>query len=743
MYLKNRKMSVLSQGAFLGHSGQHLPGLLIPVGSRPFLPSERRHIQHGEMEITTVSHRNTIIQKGFPAMRHRRLFFVFVLAAIAAATGNVYSQGHGGGSGHKKETLRVVVAPADTTVETGCSVAFSAYLIDKTGVRKDTLFQWSLIGGPSGNLTPDGVFTGTRPGQATVVASVGRLSGTAGVRVVDPAWSAGWRVRVAPADTAIQSGRTVQMRAWMENRDGMTKDTAFVWSAADGSVGFIDPGTGLFTGLARGQTAVLARVGGLSGRAHVTVLRDASSWKPNRGMHVEVTPRDTVTFAGGEIRFEAALLDSNGSRIDTAFVWSVEGSFGAISEQGLFSADTTGHGFVYASAGSLSGKAHVTVLRDSVEADTLGDRIRESKNRLRLVIVPGDTLVMAGESVAFQAFLVDTLGIPSAADVGWELLGRGVGTIDAGGLFVAERRGIGIVRARKEKYSATARVTVAGLPADTAGSDSAHVRFRDRDGGVLGHLHRLGEKDVLKISGLPFPLNFLNGGELAFQPGTLAEDVDIDISLPDSTVVDSSVSFPEGILTGAAFEVYVNGVPVHPFPFGAPVQVVFPLKRGLLERLGLIPEDLGVFFADSGGLDSSGVSDVVVDTASGLVFAQVGHFSTVVVARKPSSVSSAPRNGADAPAVFRLHGNFPNPFNPGTEIRFDLDGAAGRDIRLAVFNVLGQEIRTLFNGRCEPGAHTVRWDGRDAAGRPAGSGVYLIRLSSKDRTVTSRMALIR
>jgi hypothetical protein len=633
----------------------------------------------------------------------------------------------------------VVVVPADTTVETGATVAFQAYLEDRAGNRKDTAFVWSLAGPAIGNLTPDGVFNATRSGAGMVVASVGKLSGTAGIRVKDPAWTNGMRVRITPIDTALLVGQTVQMHAELVHRDGSVKDTVFAWEVSNGFVGSIGRSDGFFTALAKGHTTVFARVGSLFGRAHVVVLHDTTGWgRPNAGLHVVVLPRDTVTFPGGQIQYSASLLDSNGAVIDTAFAWSVDGTFGSISETGLFTADTLGHGFVYAVAGTLAGKAHVAVVRDSTQADSLRERYR--KNRIRLVVEPKDTLVAIGNTVAFKAYLVDTSGIRTETTVRWDLVGRKVGSLDASGLFTAQRRGIGLVQAKKERYTAMARVMVVGSLADTAQSDSAHVRFRNRDGQLVGHMHRLGEKDVLKISGLPFPLNFLNGGELVFQPGSLAGDIRIDISIPESALVDTSVGFPEGILTGASFQVFVDGVPVHPFPFGAPVQVVFPLKHGLLEQWGLIPEDLGVFFQTAGGLDSSGVSNVVVDTSAGVVVAEVEHFSDVVVARKTSAVSAVSGRATEVPAMLRLVGNYPNPFNPGTEIRFE----TGREhVRLTVYNILGREIRNLFDGRCEPGSHTVRWDGRDAGGLPSVSGIYLVRLEANGFSATRRIVLIR
>jgi flagellar hook assembly protein FlgD len=90
-----------------------------------------------------------------------------------------------------------------------------------------------------------------------------------------------------------------------------------------------------------------------------------------------------------------------------------------------------------------------------------------------------------------------------------------------------------------------------------------------------------------------------------------------------------------------------------------------------------------------------------------------------------------------------LYPNYPNPFNPETEIRFDLSGTHAQKIRLSIYNLLGQEIRTLVQGTFNPGSYRVQWDGKDNWGRSVSTGIYLYRLEGKDFSLTRRMALIK
>jgi sugar lactone lactonase YvrE len=92
--------------------------------------------------------------------------------------------------------------------------------------------------------------------------------------------------------------------------------------------------------------------------------------------------------------------------------------------------------------------------------------------------------------------------------------------------------------------------------------------------------------------------------------------------------------------------------------------------------------------------------------------------------------------------TFALHQNTPNPFNPATAIRFDLP-APGR-VTLRIYNLHGQEIATLLEDEFKPaGSYTLWWDGRDARGARAASGVYLYRLKADSFVETKKMLLLK
>ena len=93
------------------------------------------------------------------------------------------------------------------------------------------------------------------------------------------------------------------------------------------------------------------------------------------------------------------------------------------------------------------------------------------------------------------------------------------------------------------------------------------------------------------------------------------------------------------------------------------------------------------------------------------------------------------------PMDFVLYPNFPNPFNPGTNIGFFLAEAA--PVRLQVFDLAGQQVRTLVSSQLPGGGHKVFWDGRDAAGSLVSSGVYFVRLEVGRARQVRRMTLLK
>ncbi|MEZ5359659.1 MAG: FlgD immunoglobulin-like domain containing protein [Candidatus Zixiibacteriota bacterium] len=92
-------------------------------------------------------------------------------------------------------------------------------------------------------------------------------------------------------------------------------------------------------------------------------------------------------------------------------------------------------------------------------------------------------------------------------------------------------------------------------------------------------------------------------------------------------------------------------------------------------------------------------------------------------------------------SILGLATNYPNPFNPTTTIEYTLPDDA--QIKITVFNVLGNKVKTLFNGVKERGKHSITWDGTDEAGTKVATGIYFYQLRSSHGTQTKKMLLMR
>ncbi|MEZ4763408.1 MAG: FlgD immunoglobulin-like domain containing protein [Calditrichia bacterium] len=100
---------------------------------------------------------------------------------------------------------------------------------------------------------------------------------------------------------------------------------------------------------------------------------------------------------------------------------------------------------------------------------------------------------------------------------------------------------------------------------------------------------------------------------------------------------------------------------------------------------------------------------------------------------------------AAGPASYELQQNYPNPFNPETTVKFSLAAQhkSDQNVKVLVFNALGQQVRELYNGTLQPGTYEMKWDGRNQSGELLGSGTYFAMLQTGFFRETRKMLLIK
>ncbi len=93
------------------------------------------------------------------------------------------------------------------------------------------------------------------------------------------------------------------------------------------------------------------------------------------------------------------------------------------------------------------------------------------------------------------------------------------------------------------------------------------------------------------------------------------------------------------------------------------------------------------------------------------------------------------------PEEFKLVTLYPNPFNPILTIRYDLD--IKQNIKIDIYNILGQRVTRLFDQEMTPGYHSVQWRGTNNQGVSVGSGIYFVKISNENQSYIRKVTLIK
>jgi flagellar hook assembly protein FlgD len=91
--------------------------------------------------------------------------------------------------------------------------------------------------------------------------------------------------------------------------------------------------------------------------------------------------------------------------------------------------------------------------------------------------------------------------------------------------------------------------------------------------------------------------------------------------------------------------------------------------------------------------------------------------------------------------TYTLIQNYPNPFNSETTIRYSIP--LKTEVRLIIYNLNGQKVRTLVNEEKASGSYTVTWDGKDDKGQNVVSGIYIYDMNAGDFTEKKKMVLLK
>ncbi len=109
--------------------------------------------------------------------------------------------------------------------------------------------------------------------------------------------------------------------------------------------------------------------------------------------------------------------------------------------------------------------------------------------------------------------------------------------------------------------------------------------------------------------------------------------------------------------------------------------------------------------------------------------------------QKATYVVGVEKISNNVPEQYKLSQNYPNPFNPETKIEFNVPREGY--VKIVVYNVIGQKIRTLLNQDFKAGSYSVTWNGKDDFGRQVSTGAYLYSLETESFKTTKKMILMK
>ena len=93
------------------------------------------------------------------------------------------------------------------------------------------------------------------------------------------------------------------------------------------------------------------------------------------------------------------------------------------------------------------------------------------------------------------------------------------------------------------------------------------------------------------------------------------------------------------------------------------------------------------------------------------------------------------------PEVFALHNNYPNPFNPITNIRYDVPEIS--DVNIDIFNIAGKKIKILVSSEHQPGRYKIQWNATNEQGAPVATGMYIYKIRANDFVSVKKLLLMK
>ena len=649
----------------------------------------------------------------------------------------------------------IEIFPEVDEIYVGDSLEYNVKYITSDGAEIDTtadfVFSPDTLAEFEGNI-----LIAKSPGTGMIVASFGGLSDTLEVEIEpveddedgNEGEDEGNKIVIHPRKDEIYVGDTLSYYVEYTDSSGVVNDTNAVFSFVPDSLAEFDGD--ILVAKAAGEGLVIATLDDLTDTLALEIEHkddEDEEQEKDELPTIKISPRNEEIALGDTVQFNVFYIDTNETQKDTSATLSiVPDSLGLIIDNKWFVAENEGVGKIFATLDGLTDSIEVEI--EKVEDDDEEDDEQEDENdekwnlQHRLVLSPKDTIVNIGAVIDYEVRMDSEEGTTDTTVDEWILEGMEIGELSDGKLTTTAP-GFALVKAKIGDKIGTAFVIVEDAENDSVTNTVQITRRHMSPRKEYKVIKEVQEGELWRIGGFPHPLNIYNGGFIYFPKGSLKEDIRIHVSVPRFAEVNNdSVRFgPRNVVNGISFEVFVDDTLSEPYYFNTPLIVGLVFKRGLLRNLNIAPRSLRLYYvnqkADSLEFDSTGIENSTLSYYRNMIFSHVEHFSTIAIRGEQHTTSLEQGQQEMAlPKSIELHQNYPNPFNPVTNIQYNIP--SGMNVKLDVYNILGQKVKILVNKNQKAGRYTIQWNAGDLS-----SGVYLIRLQAGHRVTVKRALLLK
>ena len=220
-----------------------------------------------------------------------------------------------------------------------------------------------------------------------------------------------------------------------------------------------------------------------------------------------------------------------------------------------------------------------------------------------------------------------------------------------------------------------------------------------------------------------------SGLEIHFPDGAVSDTTLISIG-----IIKSPPVLPEGVIYhGLVYHFSPEGL-----QFGDSVTVCIPYTLNDLANAGVMdPLDLPVYYFST--RKGEWIRLHLSDSDADFVYTKVKEFCYLIFSKTSGLREDETVNRM--PTGYRLHPNYPNPFNPSTTVAFEVPEQGAVNLRIT--DILGRDVITLVDGPLSPGSYQVVWDGSDENGLKVGNGVYILIMRANGFMRMRRVTLMK